>query len=132
VLPPAEIDFRRFGPDWPRIVDWEAKWIETSCGYRNADRSFTFRDADAGLLAELRRLALAACRACGLESYARVDFRVDAAGRAWVLEVNANPCLSPDAGFAAAAAAAGLSYDALIARIAFAAFRGTRPLQAMA
>ena len=34
-----------------------------------------------------------------------------------ILEINTNPCISPDAGFAAAAAEAGMSYDALIEAI---------------
>jgi len=46
----------------------------------------------------------------GLRGYARVDFRVDAQGRPWILEINANPCLSPDAGFAAALARAGIEF----------------------
>ena len=49
----------------------------------------------------------------GLAGYARVDFRVDSAGEPWILEINTNPCLSPDAGFAAAVTQAGLSYEAV-------------------
>ena len=45
-------------------------------------------------------------RLFGLRGYARVDFRVDAQLRPWILEINTNPCLSPDAGFAAALASA--------------------------
>ncbi len=45
-----------------------------------------------------------------LAGYARVDFRVDREGHPWILEVNANPCLSPDAGFLAAAQEAGIFF----------------------
>jgi hypothetical protein len=44
-------------------------------------------------------------------------FSVDEAGRLWVLEINANPCLSPDAGFAAALERAGIAYVDAIGRI---------------
>jgi D-alanine-D-alanine ligase len=65
----------------------------------------------------LRRVALDCWALFRLDGYARVDFRVDELGKPWVLEVNANPCLSPDAGFAAALAEAGIGYEAAVARL---------------
>ena len=41
----------------------------------------------------------------------RVDFRVDSANQPWILEINTNPCISPDAGFAAALEYAGIAYQ---------------------
>jgi D-alanine-D-alanine ligase len=61
-------------------------------------------------LAELGRLAKACWELFGLAGWARVDFRVDGAGRPFILEINANPCLAPDAGFARALERAGLSF----------------------
>jgi GNAT superfamily N-acetyltransferase len=66
----------------------------------------------------LQAAALACWRALGLAGYARVDMRMDAEGVAYVIDVNANPCLSEDAGFAAAAAQAGLDHAAVARRIA--------------
>ena len=48
--------------------------------------------------------------------------RPNAAGRPTVLEINTNPCLAADAGFAATAAEAGMTYDDMIARILRAAW----------
>jgi D-alanine-D-alanine ligase len=53
----------------------------------------------------------------GLRGWARVDFRVDAAGQPLILEINANPCLSLDAGFAAALEQASIPFDQAIRRI---------------
>jgi len=117
VLSPAEIQFVGFAHDKPKIVGYRAKWDETSYEYHHTPHRFDFPASDAPLLEELGRLARLCWRVTGLRGYARVDFRLDAAGKPWVLEINANPCLSPDAGFAAAAAQAGLSMDDVVARI---------------
>lgn len=117
VLPPAEILFEGYGPGKPRIVDYRAKWDESSFEYRHTPRTFDFGPRDAGLLDRLRSLALAAWDAFELAGYARVDFRVDGSGRPWILEINANPCLSPDAGFAAALAEAGIPFPDAAAAI---------------
>lgn len=121
VLPPAEIVFSNFETEKPRIVDYRAKWDEASFEYRHTPRSFEFADQDQPLLVQLTNLALACWRLFGLRGYARVDFRVDTQGRPWILEVNANPCLSPDAGFVAAVHQAGLTFGNLLQAIISAA-----------
>lgn len=121
VLPIPEILFDALPDDGPKIVDYAAKWDRDSYAYRNTPRRFGLEAQDPALAAELARHALACWHAFGLSGYARIDFRVDENRQPFVLEVNTNPCLAPDAGFAATADAAGLSYDALIAKILAAA-----------
>jgi D-alanine-D-alanine ligase len=121
VLPAAEIRFTGFDDGKPRMVGYDAKWRPESFEYANTTVSFDFAAADGALLARLNELAVGCWRAFGLAGYARVDFRVDADGQPLVLEINTNPCLSPDAGFARAAAQAGTGYAALVQRLALAA-----------
>ena len=117
VLPPAEIIFEGYTAEMPRIVDYRAKWDPSAFEYHHTPRRFAFDATDAALLARLTALALRCWKHFGLRGYARVDFRVDEAGAPWVLEINANPCLAPDAGFAAALARAGIPYADAIGRI---------------
>jgi len=121
VLPPAEIVFEGYRDDQPKIVDYSAKWDEGSYAYHHTPRRFDFGAEDQGLLQRLQALALACWQRFDLSGYARVDFRVDPSGRPWILEINANPCIAPDAGFAAAIERAGLGYDQAVARIVAAA-----------
>ncbi|MDZ7314685.1 MAG: ATP-grasp domain-containing protein [candidate division KSB1 bacterium] len=127
VLPPAEIRFVDYPPDKPRIVDYAAKWTEDSFEYRHTVRSFDFAGNDEVLLAQLNELAVRAAELFENRGYLRVDLRVDTENRPWILEINVNPCISPDAGFAAAAARAGLSYAQLIGRIVENAFQASFP-----
>src|SRR4051812_42807098 len=112
VLPPAEIDFSTFPAGKLRIVGHTAKWDVTSFEYHNTERLFEFPASDARLLRELSQLTIECWRLFGLTGYARVDFRCDSQLRPWILEINTNPCISPDAGFAAALARADFSYEA--------------------
>ncbi len=117
VLPPAEIDFSEFPQSKPRIVGHRAKWEESSFEYQKTPRLFDFSSGDQPLLTQLNDLAVECWRLFQLRGFARVDMRVDPHGRPWILEVNVNPCLSPDAGFAAALARASISCDRAIERI---------------
>ena len=117
VLPPAEIDFSRLPAGQPRIVGYRAKWIAESPEYHGTPRRFDHPASDRPLLDRLCELARASWDLFGLRGYARVDFRVDRRGQPWILEINANPCLSPDAGFAAALGQAGIAFPQAVERI---------------
>ena len=52
-----------------------------------------------------------------LSGYARIDLRLDAEGRVFVIEANPNPQIARAEDFAESAAAAGLPYPALLQRI---------------
>jgi D-alanine-D-alanine ligase len=123
ILPPAEIIFEGFAEDQPRIVDYRAKWDATSYAYHHTPRRFAFEPRDRSLIEDLKSLALSCWHLFDLSGYARVDFRVDAMNRPWVLEINANPCISPDAGFAAALEQDGIGFDRAIAGIIQACLR---------
>ncbi|MDP1991254.1 MAG: hypothetical protein Q8K00_09530 [Syntrophales bacterium] len=117
VLPPAEIRFDAYPPGKVRVVGYRSKWEEDSFEFGHTPRSFEFPETDAPLLARLKELAVRCWRLFDLRGYARVDFRVDKEGRPWILEVNTNPCLSPDAGFHAATLRAGLTFSEVLKRI---------------
>jgi D-alanine-D-alanine ligase len=117
VLRPAEITFEGYADGELRIVGYRAKWDADSYEYHHTARRFDFPPEDAPLLTRLQDLSRRCWQAFGLKGYARVDFRVDPGGRPWILEINANPCLSPDAGFAAALEASDVRYAEAVERI---------------
>jgi len=117
VLPIRETVFQGFENGEPLITDYDAKWTPGSQPFLGTPRRFGLEQEEPALAAELMRLSLACWELFSLGGYARVDFRVDPEGAPFILEVNMNPCISDDAGFAASAEAAGLSYDQMIARI---------------
>ncbi len=65
----------------------------------------------------LGEAALKLHRALGLEVYSRADFILDEEGRAWCLEINTLPGMTPGSLLPKEAAAVGLSYTGLCAEI---------------
>ena len=117
VLPLHEIDFGAMPADRPRIVSFAAKWDEHHVDYAGT-KPVPLRNITEDVVANIERVAQAAYRAVDLRDYGRVDIRVDAGGIPWVIDVNPNPDISPDAGVCRAAAAAGMTYPQMVARIA--------------
>ena len=88
VLPAAEIVFK--DPNlWP-IYSYNAKWAKTSDEYlatpMHVPVILPYRQMD-----EIADIARRAFRLLGCRDYARVDLRVTADGRPFILEVNPNP-----------------------------------------
>ncbi|HVE85493.1 MAG TPA: D-alanine--D-alanine ligase [Myxococcales bacterium] len=114
-LPLTEI---RFGPAFagrPRIVSYRAKWEADSAECKDSPAvpcTLGARDQE-----RLRAVATAAFDALECQDYGRVDLRLGADGAAYVIDVNPNCDLHPEAGFARAAAEAGITYRALAVRL---------------
>jgi D-alanine-D-alanine ligase len=118
ILPIAEMHFQDYAEKkLVKILDYDSKWNKESFQYHHTIPHFDFPQEDQLLVAEINRLVLQCWSLFELNGYARIDLRVDAQGRPWVIEINANPCLSPDSGLVMAADRAGLSYRELIRRI---------------
>lgn len=115
-LPPSEIEFVDYPEGVPKICCYEAKWVEESPFY-NKTVPRCPADIPDGLRDELQAVAVKAYSIMGCKDYARVDVRVGEDGNIKVLEVNPNPDISSDAGFARAGKAIGLEYNKLIAEI---------------
>ncbi|MEJ1970414.1 MAG: ATP-grasp domain-containing protein [Rhizomicrobium sp.] len=125
VMPLAEMRFEGWPSAKPRIVGYDAKWIELDVNDLMV-RDFGTAQTDPVLAAKLKSACERVWRLFGFTGYVRVDFRVTSDGEPLVLEINTNPCIAPDAGFAAAGEQAGIPYDQLIARLVDSAVAGAR------
>ncbi len=123
-LPIGEMVFERWDDSRPRIVGYAAKWEEATVEYRDTTRMYGWHRELPDLQKQLEKLAKDCWNLFGLTGYARVDFRVDPENRPFILEINPNPCLEPNAGVAASVAQAGLSYVELIDDIVRAPLHG--------
>jgi D-alanine-D-alanine ligase len=99
-----------------RIVTYRSKW-ETGSDEDIGSAPRCPARLPAGVAVQLRRIAVAAWRITGGSGYGRVDFRIDERGKPWILEVNANPDIAPDAGLARMARVAGIEYGALVRQV---------------
>ena len=116
VLPISEIDFTRMPKGlWP-IVTYRSKW-EQGIDEDLGSVSRCPADLPAKAANEVRRVALEAWRLVAGNGYGRVDMRIDEENRPWILEVNCNPDIAPDAGLARMARAAGIDYSTLVRTI---------------
>jgi D-alanine-D-alanine ligase len=117
IMPVAEMQYLDYPADKPRILGYASKWEKESFEYTHTIRNFEIPESDRDLALLLVDLSRRCWNLFELRGYARIDFRVDENNRPYILEINTNPCISPDSGFTAACERAGLSYTQMINRI---------------
>ena len=106
-----------------KIIDYKAKWDDGSFACTNTVRSYDHRTADERVVKRMADIALKVWNGFGMGGWGRVVFRVDEGGTPYVVDINANPDMSLDAGFMAAAGRAKISPSEAIGHITDAALR---------
>lgn len=131
VLPVIEVVFDQprginlFDPDEPlRVMAHAAGAALPPPG--GGHRSLCPAPIDAALAGRIAELARRAFHALGCRDWCRIDFRMDLRGTLYVLELNPIAGIDPSYLLPRAAAAAGLSYAALVNRILDEALARTR------
>ena len=115
VLPVWEMSFAKMPGDQWRIATERVKWNVKYQKRHGIDTAAA--QLPEGQAAAVQHLARRAYRALDLSGYARIDFRLDAAGKAYVIEANANPQLAALEDFAQSAKMDELPYPELLERI---------------
>jgi D-alanine-D-alanine ligase len=116
VLPVWELFFSNMPAEAKRIATDRVKW-NVKYQQKYEIQSGPALDLPPTTTELVQHLCRRAYRALELSGYARVDLRLDAGGRPWVIEANPNPQIARGEDFAASAEAAAVSYEALIQRI---------------
>lgn len=110
VLPISEIIFENFPEDVPKIVTYKAKWDKYSweekqtkgvCPAKISKKTEKY----------IKEIAVSAFVACKCRDYARVDIRLNKSNKPYIIEVNANPDISPHAGFMRSWRTSGKTYN---------------------
>jgi D-alanine-D-alanine ligase len=116
VFPVWEMTFAKMPDSQHRIaterVKWNAKY-QKKMGVDTAEAK-TLVDGQA---ARIQHIAKRVYQVLQLSGYGRIDLRLDAEGRVFVLEANPNPQIARGEDFAQSAQVAGVAYPQLLQRI---------------
>jgi D-alanine-D-alanine ligase len=115
-MPIWELLFTKMPDDVRRIATERLKW---SLAYQKKHGivSDQAKDLTPEVEARIGDVCKRVYRTLHLSGYARIDLRLSAEGRLFVIEANPNPQLSRDEDFAQSAVKAGIEYPDLIQRI---------------
>ncbi len=114
-LPAWEFKMTKKDDGVPLIASDRAKWdpkYQRQVGLQTGPARLTKK-----MQSELADLSKQIYRLLGMSGYARLDFRVTAAGDAHLLEANPNPQIAKDEDFALSAKHLGMAYSELIQQL---------------
>jgi D-alanine-D-alanine ligase len=114
-LPVWELSFAKMPEESQKIATERLKWSLAYQKKHGIDSGAADLDPDSALA--MQELCKRSYRILMMSGCARIDLRLSAEGRAYVIEANPNPQLSPDEDFAQAALSAGMKYPELIQRL---------------
>ena len=115
-LPVWELFFTNMPPEARRIATDRVKWSVKYQKKYGID-SGPAKEVPDAMCEKIQYLCKRTFRDLELSGYARIDLRLDDAGKVWVLEANANPQIARGEDFVDSAAKAGLSYETVLQRI---------------
>jgi D-alanine-D-alanine ligase len=116
VFPVWELLFTKMPDELWHIATDRVKWSRIYQKKRGI-KTAAARHLPEGMAEHLQHLCRRIYRTLDLSGYARIDLRLDAQGRVYVLEANPNPQLAYGEDFAESAEHAGIPYADLLQRI---------------
>jgi D-alanine-D-alanine ligase len=116
VFPISEIDMSTLPSQYHRIITYNAKWMKGTDEYEHT-KGVCPAPLPPALESTIKEMALKAYQILGCRDYARVDFRLSKENKPYILEVNPNPDISDEAGFARSAKAYGYTFEDLAGKI---------------
>jgi D-alanine-D-alanine ligase len=114
-MPPLEIDYSEDFEEKPKILTYKAKWSKNSNDFKNTYSKVATLSDDEKL--RLTKTAIAAYKAAECTGYGSVDMRMDKEGKLYVIEVNPNCYIAPEADIVKAAASIEIGYEELLDKI---------------
>jgi len=116
IMPISEIDYSTMPDFIPKICTYSAKWEKESIEYKAS-----VPVCPAKLTEEqkeiLKDTAIRVYKLMDCKDYARVDIRLSKENIPYVIDINPNPCISPDSGIIRSARVSGLEYNDFIDKI---------------
>ena len=132
-MPPSEINFTSVPPGKLADSDLCGQMASGTAEFDLTPPQYPAKISQR-LAERLSDLAKQAYRLLGCRDYARVDFRVKANGRPYILEVNPNPEISANAGFAGSLGSADVPHRDFVVQLVHYAMnrcKGPEPTWAM-